>query len=82
MAFTYNVIGGVGFGRTARLILACNLRPLASTLDVMFIPVRGAFSGGWWLGGQLHWQDIAAVLLIVVAIASVLWPTREAVRQA
>jgi threonine/homoserine efflux transporter RhtA len=48
----------------------------------MFIPVLGAFSGAWWLGEQLHWQDLVAVLLIVVAIASVLWPAREAVRQA
>jgi drug/metabolite transporter (DMT)-like permease len=80
-AIAYNAIGVFGFAQPAWLILARNLPLLASTLSVMFIPVLGAFSGAWWLGEQLHWQDIAAVLLIVVAIASVLWPAREAVRQ-
>ena len=28
-----------------------------------------------WLGEVLHWQDLAAVCLIVGAIASVLWPS-------
>ena len=80
-AIAYNAIGVFGFAQPAWLILARNLPPLASTLSVMFIPVLGAFSGAWWLGEQLHWQDVAAVLLIVLAIASVLWPAREAVRQ-
>jgi hypothetical protein len=29
-----------------------------------------------WLREVLHWQDWAAVVLMVVAIASVLWPAR------
>jgi drug/metabolite transporter (DMT)-like permease len=81
-AIAYNAVGVFGFAQPAWLILARNLPPLASTLSVMLIPVLGAFSGAWWLGEQLHWQDVAAVLLIVLAIASVLWPAREAVRQA
>jgi drug/metabolite transporter (DMT)-like permease len=44
------------------------------TLSVMFIPVLGVFSGALWLGEVLHWQDWTAVVLMVVAIASVLWP--------
>ena len=44
----------------------------------MFIPILGVFSGAWWLQEKLHWQDWAAVALIVVAIASVLWPARTA----
>jgi drug/metabolite transporter (DMT)-like permease len=31
-----------------------------------------------WLGEVLHWQDWAAVLLMVLAIGSVLWPARRA----
>ena len=38
---------------------------------------QGVFSGAWWLGEVLHWQDWAAVALVMVAIASVLWPTRR-----
>jgi drug/metabolite transporter (DMT)-like permease len=44
----------------------------------MFIPVIGVFTGALWLGEVLRWQDWAAVLLMVVAIASVLWPSRPA----
>jgi drug/metabolite transporter (DMT)-like permease len=34
------------------------------------------FSGALWLGEVLHWQDWAAVILMMVAIASVLLPAR------
>ena len=52
--------------------------PEASTLSVMLIPVLGTFSGALWLGEALHWQDYAAVLLMVAAIASVVMPPRAA----
>ena len=35
------------------------------------------FSGAWWLDETLHWQDWAAMGLMVAAIASVLWPRRS-----
>ena len=59
-------------------MLARELPPIASTLSVMLIPVLGVFSGAWWLGERLHWQDWAAVALVMLAIATVLWPTRSA----
>ena len=75
-AIGYNAVLIFGFAQLAWLLLARGLPPLASTLSVMFIPVLGLFSGAWWLNEALHWQDWAAVSLIVVAIASVLLPTR------
>ena len=57
-------------------VLARGLPPVASTLSVMFIPVLGVFSGAVWLNESLHWQDWSAVVLMMVAIASVLWPAR------
>jgi drug/metabolite transporter (DMT)-like permease len=39
--------------------------------------VLGVFVGAWWLGEVLHWQDWTAVCLMVVAIASVLWPSKK-----
>jgi len=39
--------------------------------------VLGVFSGAMWLGEVLHWQDWAAVGLMVGAIASVLLPQRK-----
>ena len=72
-----NAIGVFVFAQTVWLLLARNLPPLASTLSVMFIPVLGVFSGAYWLDEVLHWQDIAAIVLIVMAIAAVLWPSKR-----
>jgi drug/metabolite transporter (DMT)-like permease len=74
VSIVYNAFGVFVFAQAAWLSLARNLPPLASTLSVMFIPVLGVFSGAYFLNEALHWQDWAAILLIVLAIASVLWP--------
>ena len=73
----YNGPLAIGFAQVTWFFLARTLPPVASTLSVMLIPVIGVFSGAWWLGEVLHWQDWTAVGLMVVAIASVLWPARS-----
>jgi drug/metabolite transporter (DMT)-like permease len=73
----FNAVMIFGFAHAAWFYLARTLPPVASTLSVMFIPILGVFSGAWWLGEVLHWQDWTAVVLMVVAIASVLWPSRK-----
>jgi len=78
-AIGYNAILIFGFSQAAWLSLARGLPPVASTLSVMFIPVLGVFAGALWLGEILHWQDWAAVVLMVLAIASVLWPGKAPV---
>ena len=78
-SIAYNAVGVFAFAQSAWLTLARGLPPVASTLSVMFIPVLGVFTGAIWLGEVLHWQDWAAVALMVVAIASVLWPERQVV---
>ena len=75
-AIGYNAVLIFGYAHAAWFYLARSLPPVASTLSVMFIPVLGVFSGALWLGEILHWQDWAAVLLMVLAIASVLWPAK------
>ncbi len=75
-AILYNALGVFAFAQAAWLTLARGLPPVASTLSVMFIPVLGVFTGAWLLNEVLHWQDWTAVVLMVVAIASVLWPAR------
>ncbi len=77
-AILFNAVLVIGFAQAAWFYLARTLPPLASTLSVMLIPVLGVFSGAWWLGEVLHWQDWTAVALMVVAIASVLWPRKNA----
>jgi drug/metabolite transporter (DMT)-like permease len=75
-AIVFNAVMIFGIVQTLWLSLARNLTPVASTLSVMFIPIIGVFSGAWWLGEVLHWQDWAAVVLMVLAIGSVLLPAR------
>jgi drug/metabolite transporter (DMT)-like permease len=77
-AIAYNAILIYGFSQAAWLSLARGLPPVASTLSVMFIPVLGVFVGAVWLREAVHWQDYVAVALMMVAIASVLWPSRTA----
>ena len=72
----YNAVLVFGLAQPIWLVLARSLPPIASTLSVMLIPVLGVASGAWWLSEQLHWQDVAAMLLMLAAIASVLWPVR------
>lgn len=77
IAIVYNAVLIFGFAHAVWFSLARALPPVASTLSVMFIPILGVFSGAWWLGEVLHWQDWAAVLLMVAAIGSVLLPARS-----
>ena len=75
-AIAYNAVLIFGFAQPIWLILARNLPPVASSMSVMLIPVLGTVSGAWWLHEQLHWQDGAAIVLVLVAIASVMLPAR------
>jgi len=76
-AILYNAVVIFGYAHAAWFYLARTLPPVASTLSMMFIPVVGVFTGALWLGEILHWQDWAAVMLMVVAIGSVLWPAED-----
>jgi drug/metabolite transporter (DMT)-like permease len=68
----YNAVAVFGFAHAAWFYLARTMPPLASSISVMFIPVLGVFVGALWLGEQLHVQDFAAVVAIVLAIGLVL----------
>lgn len=48
-----------------------------SSLSVMMIPAVGVFSGMLVLGETPSWQDYAALLLVVGALATVLLPPRK-----
>ena len=76
-AIAYNALLIFGFAQPVWLLLARSVPPAASTLSVMLIPVLGTVSGAWWLGERLHWQDGAALALMGVALASVLFPSRR-----
>jgi len=73
-ALLYNAVLVFGFAQAIWFVLARSLPPIASTLSVMLIPILGVFAGAIGLSEVLHWQDWTAVVLMVVAIASVLAP--------
>ena len=75
-AIGYNAVLIFGLAQPVWLILARALPPIASSMSVMMIPVLGTVIGAWWLKEPLHWQDGAAIVLVLLAIASVMWPTR------
>ena len=76
-AIAYNAILIFGFAQAIWLIMARNLPPVASSMSVMLIPVLGTIAGAWWLNEQLHWQDGAAIVLVLVAIGLVMLPARR-----
>ncbi|MCE9657126.1 MAG: EamA family transporter [Burkholderiales bacterium] len=76
-AIAYNALLIFGFAQAIWMIMARNLPPVASSMSVMMIPVLGVVSGAWWLNERLHWQDGAAIVLVIVAIASVMLPARR-----
>lgn len=77
-AILYNALIIFGFAHVVWFKLARMLPPVASGLSVMMIPVLGVFSGAWLLGETPHWQDYAAMGLILAAMSSVLLKPRAA----
>lgn len=57
--------------------LATILPPVVSGLSIMLTPVLGLFSGILLLGERAAWTDWAALAAVVVAMGSVLLPTRS-----
>ena len=57
--------------------VARKLSPVASGLSIMLVPILGLTSGWLILGEQIAWSDIAALVLILAAMALVLWPTSK-----
>jgi len=48
-----------------------------ASLAIMMTPVVGVFSGMWLLGEAPHWQDYAALVLVVASLATVLRPSAK-----
>ncbi len=46
-----------------------------ASLSTLMVPVVGVFSGMWILGEVPHWNDIAALMLVIAALATVVIAT-------
>jgi drug/metabolite transporter (DMT)-like permease len=75
-AITFNAVIVFGFAHVVWFQLARSLPPIASSLSVMMIPIVGVFSGALMLGETPHWQDYAAMVLILAAMSTVLLKPR------
>ena len=75
-SIVYNMVLAIAFCHVVWALIARTLPPAASGLSVMMIPVLGVFSSMWLLDEQPHWQDYAALALILVALSTVLLGAR------
>lgn len=71
-AILYNAIFVFCIATTIWNKMARTLPPVASGLSVMMVPVVGVFSGAWILSETPHWQDYAAMVLILISMSTVL----------
>jgi drug/metabolite transporter (DMT)-like permease len=72
----YNLVVAFNFCYWAWTKIALVAPVGVSSLSVMTIPVVGVFSGMLLLGETPHWQDYAALVLVVGSLATVLLPAR------
>lgn len=75
-SLVYGVLINYGFAQIIWFGLARRLPPASSAMSVMAVPLVGIGSAIPILGETPYWQDGVAVLLVIVAIAAVLLPSR------
>ena len=74
--FWYNVFIGLLFCYWAWNKLVQMVPAAVSSLGSLIVPVVGVFSGMVFLNEAPHWQDFAALVLVLTAIGTVLMPAR------
>ena len=79
VSIVYNMVLAIAFCHVVWTWLARKLPPAASGLSVMMIPVLGVFSSMLLLGEVPHWQDYAALVLILFSLTTVLFAPRRPV---
>jgi drug/metabolite transporter (DMT)-like permease len=72
----YNILVAFIFSYWAWTKIAILAPVGVSSLAVMMVPVIGVFSSALVLGEIPHWQDYAALILVVGSLATVLLPSR------
>jgi drug/metabolite transporter (DMT)-like permease len=77
-AILFNAFVVFGFCHIVWFRLARKLPPIASSLSIMLIPALGVFSGAWWLNESVGPYDFGALILILLSMAAVLLPKKDA----
>ena len=73
----YAVFINYGFAQIIWFGMARDLPPATSAMSIMAVPVVGTLSASLLIGELPHWQDYAAMVCVVLAIAAVLLPKRS-----
>lgn len=72
----YGVLINYGFAQIIWAGLARNLPPATSAMSIMAVPLVGTLSATLIVGESPQWQDFAAIVFVMAAIAAVLMPPR------
>jgi drug/metabolite transporter (DMT)-like permease len=75
-SLVYAVFVNYGFAQIIWFGMARDLPPATSAMSIMAVPVVGTLSASLLIGELPHWQDYAAMVCVVLAIAAVLLPQR------
>ena len=75
-SLAYAVLINYGFAQIIWFGMARDLPPATSAMSIMAVPVVGTLSASLLIGELPHWQDYAAMVCVVLAIAAVLLPQR------
>jgi drug/metabolite transporter (DMT)-like permease len=76
-SLAYGVFINYGFAQLIWFGMARDLPASTSAMSIMAIPLVGTLSATVITGEMPHWQDWSAMVFVMVAIASVLWPTKQ-----
>ena len=75
-SLVYGFIFNYGYAQIIWFGMARNLPPAISAMSIMAVPLVGTLSATMIVGEWPHWQDYAALLFGIAAIAAVLLPSR------
>ena len=73
----YGVLINYGFAQLIWFGMARDLPASTSAMSIMAIPLVGTLSATVIMGEIPHWEDWLAMVFVMIAIASVLWPARQ-----
>ncbi|MDM7942549.1 MAG: DMT family transporter [Hydrogenophaga sp.] len=76
ISLLYGVFVNYGIAQLIWFGMARELPPATSAMSVMAIPLVGTLSATFIVGEVPHWQDWVAIGFVMMAIASVLLPSR------
>jgi drug/metabolite transporter (DMT)-like permease len=77
ISLAYGVLINYGAAQLIWFSMARSLPPATSAMSIMAIPLVGTLSATFIVGEAPHWQDWLAMLFVMMAIASVLLPSRH-----